>query len=44
MLVAIFWDKAGILLVNYLEEGVTIMAKYCIALLDKLKQQLVSKH
>jgi hypothetical protein len=29
--------------VDYLEKGATIMAKYCVALLNKLKQQLVSK-
>jgi hypothetical protein len=32
-----------ILLVDYLEKGETITAKYHVALLDKLKQQLVSK-
>jgi histone-lysine N-methyltransferase SETMAR len=31
------------LLVDYLQKGATITAKYCVALLDKLKQQLVSK-
>jgi hypothetical protein len=39
-----FWDKDGILLVDYLERGATIMAKYYVALLDEMKQQLVSKH
>jgi hypothetical protein len=34
VLVSIFWDKGGVLLVDNLEKG---------ALLDKLKQQLVSK-
>jgi hypothetical protein len=40
-----FWDKDGILLVDYeyLEKGAAITAKYYVALLDKLKQQLVSK-
>jgi histone-lysine N-methyltransferase SETMAR len=32
------------LLVDYLEKSATITAKYYVALLDKLKQQLVSKH
>jgi hypothetical protein len=32
------------LLVDYLEEGATITAKYYVALLDGLKQQLVSKY
>jgi hypothetical protein len=30
------WDKDGVLLVDYLEKGANIMAKYYIALLDKL--------
>jgi hypothetical protein len=38
-----FWGKDGILTVNYLERGATIMAKYYVAFLDKMKQQLVSK-
>jgi histone-lysine N-methyltransferase SETMAR len=38
--VSVFWDKDGILLVDYLEKR----AKYYVALLDKLKEQLVSKH
>jgi hypothetical protein len=41
---SVFWDKAGIMLVDYLGKGPTITAKNCVALLDKLKQQLVSKH
>jgi hypothetical protein len=32
------------LLVDYLEKGATVTAKYCVSLVDKLKQQLVSKH
>jgi histone-lysine N-methyltransferase SETMAR len=40
----VFWDRDGILLVDYLEKGATITARYYIALLDKLKLQLVSKH
>jgi hypothetical protein len=32
------------LLVDYLEKGRTIMAKYCVALLNKLNRQLVAKH
>jgi hypothetical protein len=38
--VSVFWDKDGILFADYLKRG----AKYYIALLDKLKKQLVSKH
>jgi hypothetical protein len=32
------------LLVDYLENGRTIVAKYCVALLNKLNKQLVTKH
>jgi hypothetical protein len=35
----VFWDRHGILLVDYIEKGVTTTAKYYVALLDKLKQQ-----
>jgi transposase len=42
-LASVFWDKDVILLVDYLEKGATITAKYYVALLEKLKQQLVSK-
>jgi hypothetical protein len=38
-----FQDKDGILLVDCLEMGATITAKYFVALLNELKQQLVSK-
>jgi hypothetical protein len=38
-----FWDKDGILLVDYLEKSAAIREKYYFALLNKLKQQLVSK-
>jgi hypothetical protein len=43
MLASVFWVKDGILLVDYLEKGATITAEYYVALLDKMKQQLVSK-
>jgi hypothetical protein len=43
VLASVFWDKDGILVVDYLEKGATITAKFYIALLDRLKQQLVSK-
>jgi hypothetical protein len=29
--------------IDYLKKGATIMAKYCVALLDRLKQEPVSK-
>jgi hypothetical protein len=44
VLAFVFGDKDVILLVDYLEKGANIMAKYCVVLHDKLKQQLVSKH
>jgi hypothetical protein len=44
MLMSVFWSKDGILLVDYLKNYATIMAKNYVALLNKLKQQLVSKH
>jgi hypothetical protein len=43
LLVSVFCDEDGILLVDYLEKGATITAKPYVALSDKLKQQLVSK-
>jgi hypothetical protein len=44
LLASVFWDKDGILLVDYLETCTTITSKYYIAFLDEMKQQLVSKH
>jgi hypothetical protein len=38
-----FRHKNGILFVDYLERGTTIIAGYSIALPDNLKRQLVSK-
>jgi hypothetical protein len=38
-----FWDKYGILLVDYLKKSATITAKNYVAFLDKMKQQLVFK-
>jgi hypothetical protein len=40
---SVFWDKDDILLVDFLEKGATITAKYNIALLSKMNQELVSK-
>jgi hypothetical protein len=37
-------QRYGILLVDYLERDATITEKYYVALLDKMEQQLVSKH
>jgi hypothetical protein len=41
VLASVLWDKDG--LIDYLEQGATIMAEYYFALLDKLKQRVVSK-
>jgi hypothetical protein len=43
VLASVFWDKSGIFLVDYLKKCTTITAKYYVALIDKLKQQLTSK-
>jgi histone-lysine N-methyltransferase SETMAR len=43
VLAPVFLDKDEILLVDYLGMGASIMAKYYVAPLDKLKQQVVSK-
>jgi hypothetical protein len=40
VLVHIFRDKDGLLLVDYLEKDPTITAKYYLTLVNKLKQQL----
>jgi hypothetical protein len=42
-LAPVCWNKDGILFVDSLKKGATITANYCIALIDKLNQQLVSK-
>jgi transposase len=39
------WGRSGgILFVGYLEMGEIITAKYFVAFIDKLRQQLISKH
>jgi hypothetical protein len=43
LMASVFWDKDGILLVDYLEKGEKVTDSYCTALLDKVKQALVSK-
>ena len=40
---SVFWGKNGVLLIDYLEKGATIIASYYASLLDKAKQALVSK-
>jgi hypothetical protein len=41
---AVFWGRDGILLVDYLEKGAATTTKYSVAFLKKLKQQLIFKH
>jgi hypothetical protein len=43
VLASFFWDKDGILPVDYLKKCSIATVKYYDPLLDKLKQQLVSK-
>nr|XP_060623585.1 histone-lysine N-methyltransferase SETMAR-like isoform X2 [Anolis sagrei ordinatus] len=43
VMVSVFWDKEGVLLVDYLQNGSTINARYYIELLDQLKAALQAK-
>jgi hypothetical protein len=43
VLASVFLVRGGLSPVNYFEGGANVMAKYCVALHDKLKQQPVSK-
>jgi histone-lysine N-methyltransferase SETMAR len=43
VLASVFWDRDGILLVDYLEKSATIMAKFYVTLHNKRKQQLCPK-
>ncbi|KAF7265909.1 hypothetical protein GWI33_020655 [Rhynchophorus ferrugineus] len=38
-----FWDAHGIIFIDYLEKGRTINSDYYIALLDRLKDEIVKK-
>jgi hypothetical protein len=40
---SVFWDKDGILLVDYFKEGATTTASYYTSLSDKVKQALHPK-
>jgi hypothetical protein len=44
VLASVFWDKDGILLVDYMEKGTAKRAKYYVALPNKPKQQLLSEN
>ncbi|XP_069832276.1 histone-lysine N-methyltransferase SETMAR-like [Dendropsophus ebraccatus] len=43
MMTSVFWDKKGIMLVNYLQNGSTIISRYYIECLDQLKATLKAK-
>jgi hypothetical protein len=43
LLAPVCWNKDGILFVDSLKKGATIMAKYYVPFIDKLKQHLFSK-
>jgi hypothetical protein len=43
VLAFVFWEKRWYFAVDYLEKGETITAKYYIPLLNKVKQQMVTK-
>ncbi len=44
VMATIFWDASGILLVDYLEQGVTINSRYYSALLtDQIRETLSKK-
>ena len=39
----VFWDKEGIIIIDYLQKGKTINADYYTSLLEQLKQKLKEK-
>ena len=39
----VFWDARGILFIYYLEKGRTINSEYFMALLVRLKEEIVEK-
>lgn len=43
VMASVFWDKDGVLLINYLPKGQSINAQYYTSLLDELKQALKEK-
>jgi len=43
VLVSIFWNQGGILLIDYLPKGQTINAEYCSSMLMQLKDILKEK-
>ena len=43
VMVPVFWDKEGIIIIDYLQKGKTINADYYTSLLDQLKQKIKRK-
>lgn len=43
IMATVFWDYAGVLLVDFKEEGTTVNAKYYATLLEKLKVAITQK-
>ena len=43
VMASVFWDKEGIIMIDYLQKGKTINADYYTSLLDQLKQKLKEK-
>ncbi|GFX56264.1 histonelysine Nmethyltransferase SETMARlike [Trichonephila clavipes] len=39
----VFWDRHGVILIDYLQKGKTLTGAYYTYLLDKLKAELVEK-
>ena len=43
VMVTVFWDNHGVILIDYLQKGKPITGAYYASLLDKLKAELVEK-
>ena len=43
VMASVFWDAQGIIFIDYLQKGQTINSDYYIALLDRLKDEIVKK-
>ena len=43
VMASVFWDKEGIIMIDYLQKGKTINADYYTSLFDQLKQKLKEK-
>ena len=43
VLACVFWDAAGILFIDYLKKGRTIISEYYMTLLVRLKEEIAKK-